>query len=189
MLAAEFAAERTRPPAHWMEPTATAAGLRGPVLIRHATPADYEVIIAVLNDWWGGRRMADMVPRLFFIHFRDTSFVAEEDGEVVGFLTGFLSQANGDEAYIHFAGVRPDHRGRGIARALYERFFDAAAENGRKVIRCVTSSVNTESVSFHKHLGFAIEPGDTSVGGVDVHRAYDGPGEDRVVFVRRLKPK
>jgi ribosomal protein S18 acetylase RimI-like enzyme len=158
------------------------------VHIRHATPSDYDVIIAVLNDWWGGRRMADMVPRLFFIHFRDTSFVAEDDGEVVGFLTGFLSQTSDDEAYIHFAGVRPDRRGRGIARALYDHFLDAAVARGRSVVRCVTSSVNTESVSFHQHMGFAIEPGDATVGGVDVHRAYDGPGEDRVVFVRKLTP-
>lgn len=157
--------------------------------VRHPTPSDYDVIIAVLNDWWGGRQMADMLPRLFFVHFRDTSFVAEEDGAVVGFLAGFVSQTNDDEAYIHFAGVHPHHRGRGIGRALYERFFDAAKANGRTVIRCVTSPINTESVSFHQHMGFSIVPGDTTIGGAEVHRAYDGPGEDRVVFVRRLEPE
>ena len=155
--------------------------------IRHATPADYDVVIRVLDDWWGGRQMADMLPRLFFVHFRDTSFVAEDNGDVVGFLVGFLSQTSDDEAYIHFAGVEPDHRGQGIARALYERFFEAAAADGRAVIRCVTSPVNTESVAFHTHLGFAIQPGDTEIAGVDVHRSYDGPGEDRVVFARRLQ--
>jgi ribosomal protein S18 acetylase RimI-like enzyme len=157
------------------------------VLIRHATPDDYDAIIGVLNDWWGGREMADMLPRLFFIHFRSSSFVAEDDGTVVGFLAGFLSQTSSDEAYIHFAGVHPEHRGRGIGRSLYERFFDAVATRGRSVIRCVTSSINAESVSFHRHMGFDVQPGDKRVNGVEVHTSYDGPGEDRVVFVRRLE--
>ena len=42
--------------------------------------------------------MRAMLPRLFFEHFRDTSFVAEEDGEIVGFLCGFLSQTYPDQA-------------------------------------------------------------------------------------------
>src|SRR6266700_2822677 len=43
--------------------------------IRLATPSDYEDIISVLNDWWGGRQMSDMLPKLFFVHFRGTTFV------------------------------------------------------------------------------------------------------------------
>lgn len=46
--------------------------------IRHAEASDYGSIIAVLNDWWDGRSMADMLPKVFFVHFRDTSFVAEQ---------------------------------------------------------------------------------------------------------------
>ena len=70
-----------------------------PVSIRHAEPRDHVDVIAVVDDWWGGRSMAAMLPKLFFVHFRDTSFVAEEDGRVVGFLCGFRSQTYEDEAY------------------------------------------------------------------------------------------
>jgi GNAT superfamily N-acetyltransferase len=93
--------------------------------IRHAEPADYASVIGVIDDWWGGRPMAAMLPKLFFVHFRDTSFVAEEDGRVVGFLCGFRSQTHDDEAYIHFVGVDPSQRGSGLGRELYERFFAA----------------------------------------------------------------
>ena len=76
--------------------------------IRDAEPDDHARVIAVLDEWWGGRRrMRDMLPRLFFVHFRGTSFVAERDGELAGFLVGFLSQAEPDEAYVHFVGVSP----------------------------------------------------------------------------------
>ena len=56
--------------------------------------------------------MVDMLPKLFFVHFRDTSFVAERDGELAGFLVGFLSQSEPEEAYVHFVGVSPAERGR-----------------------------------------------------------------------------
>src|SRR5919202_4430977 len=107
--------------------------------IRNAEPSDHARVAAVIDDWWGGRAMRDMLPRLFFVHFRETSFVAEDDGELVGFLNGFLSQTHADEAYVHFVGVHPAHRGGGLARELYERFFAVARAHGRSVVRCVTS--------------------------------------------------
>src|SRR5512138_1437536 len=106
-------------------------------IIRHAEPSDYQPIISVLDEWWGGRKMADMLPKLFFVHFRPTSFVAEHNGTVAGFVTGFVSQTHPDEAYIHFVGVHPQFRERGLARALYERFFAAVTSLGCHTVRCV----------------------------------------------------
>jgi ribosomal protein S18 acetylase RimI-like enzyme len=143
--------------------------------IRHAEPRDYAQVIAAVDSWWGGRSMAAMLPKLFFVHFRDTSFVAEEDGRVVGFLCGFRSQTFDDEAYVHFIGVDPRRRGAGIGRALYERFF--AAVSPRRVVRAVTSPLNERSVAFHRALGFAVER---------VDEDYDGRGEARVLLIKRL---
>lgn len=143
--------------------------------VRHAEPDDHARVVAVIDDWWGGRAMADMLPHLFFVHFRDTSFVAEEDGELAGFLCGFRSQTFADEAYVHFVGVNPAFRGRGVGRTLYERFYAAIAP--RRVVRCVTSPVNEASVAFHTSLGFEVER---------VAADYDGRGGDRVLLVKRL---
>jgi hypothetical protein len=71
------------------------------ICIRQAKPSDYQPIISVVNDWWGGRRMSGMLPKLFFVHFQLTSFVAEQDGKIVGFVTGFVSQTFPEEAYIN----------------------------------------------------------------------------------------
>ena len=148
------------------------------VAVRHAKPSDYGRIIGRINVWWGGREMAPMLPRLFFIHFEGTSFVAEaDDGELAGFVCWFLSQAAEDEAYIHFVGVDPERRGEGLGRELYERFFEEARTNGRTLVRCVTSPLNERSVAFHESLGFEVE---------QVVPDYDGPGEDRVLLVKRL---
>jgi ribosomal protein S18 acetylase RimI-like enzyme len=146
--------------------------------IRHAQPSDYGRVIGRVNSWWGGRDMAPMLPKLFFVHFEGTSFVIDDDeGQLAGFLIGFLSQADDDEAYIHFVGVAPEHRGEGIGRSLYERFFEEARSHGRKRVRCVTSPVNERSVAFHEAMGFAVEK---------VAEDYDGPGEDRVLLVKQL---
>jgi ribosomal protein S18 acetylase RimI-like enzyme len=145
------------------------------IAIRHAEPSDYGRVVAVVDEWWGGRPMAAMLPRLFFVHFRDTSFVAEEGGELAGFLCGFRSQTFDDEAYVHFVGVSPARRTAGLGRALYERFFEAVRP--RTVVRAVTSPVNERSVAFHRAIGFEVERVDDD---------YDGAGESRVLLVRRL---
>jgi L-amino acid N-acyltransferase YncA len=142
--------------------------------------------MAVIDDWWGGRPMADMLPRLFFEHFTDTSFAAERDGELAGFLVGFRSQSRPGQAYIHFVGIHPGERGRGLGRQLYERFFQAVQAQGCAEVHAVTSPVNRGSIAFHRQMGFAIEPGGGQADGVAVAAGYDGEGQDRVRFVRRL---
>ena len=148
------------------------------LVIRHAEPSDHARVAAVLEEWWGGeRRMVDMLPRLFFTHFRDTSFVAERNGELAGFLIGFVSHSEPEAAYVHFVGVSPSERGSGLGRELYERFFEVARAHGRRTVSCVTSPANAGSLAFHQAIGF--EPSAPQAG-------YDGPGEDRVVLTRSI---
>jgi predicted GNAT superfamily acetyltransferase len=157
------------------------------VTIRHVEPSDHAPITAVVDAWWGGRQMAGMLPPLFFAHFRPTSFVAERDGRLAGFLIGFVSQTDPAQAYIHFVGVDPEIRGAGLGRTLYERFFAAVHDRGCTEVRCVTSPVNTGSIAFHRAMGFSPFPGDaTTPDGVPFARDYDGPGEDRVRFTKHL---
>jgi GNAT superfamily N-acetyltransferase len=156
------------------------------VEIRQLRPSDYGPVMSVIDEWWNGRHMADMLPRLFFEHFTDTSFAAERDGELAGFLVGFTSQSRPAEAYIHFVGVRPTERGRGLGRQLYEHFFAAVRARGCHLVRAVTAPVNGASVQFHQRMGFAIEPGGRQAEGLAVMSGYDGDGQDRVRFVKDL---
>jgi ribosomal protein S18 acetylase RimI-like enzyme len=147
------------------------------VEIRHAKPSDYGRVIGRVNVWWGEREMSPALPKLFFLHFDQTSFVAEDGDRLLGFLCGFLSQTDGDEAFVHFVGVDPERRGEGVARGLYDRFCAEVREHGRRVVRCVASPERADVVSFHEALGFEVER---------IVPDYDGPGEDRVVLVKRL---
>jgi GNAT superfamily N-acetyltransferase len=113
------------------------------LVIREPTVADHLRVLGAIDQWWGGlggatasiRRPARL-PRLFFEHFTGTSLLPERDGELVGFLIGFLSQSRSEEAYIHFVGVAPALRGGGVGAALYERFFAVARVHGRSRVGC-----------------------------------------------------
>jgi ribosomal protein S18 acetylase RimI-like enzyme len=156
---------------------------------------DYARVLTAVTDWWDEPGLADraaervsLVPRLFFQHFGDTSFLLEQNDELLGFLIGFLSQSQPAEAYIHFVGVAPSARRRGIGSALYEQFFEVARARGRTTVRCITSPGNTRSIAFHRGLGFALARGDRERDGVAYAADYDGPALDRVVFSRSLLP-
>jgi ribosomal protein S18 acetylase RimI-like enzyme len=104
-------------------------------------------------------------------------------------MTAYIRQIEeADYDAIHFAGVDPDYRKSGIGRSLYHHFFDISRTHGRKMVRCVTSPVNTNSIAFHQRMGFQTEPSTEDVNNMPIHRNYDGPGEDRVLFFKRLLP-
>jgi ribosomal protein S18 acetylase RimI-like enzyme len=90
------------------------------------------------------------------------------------------------EAYIHFIGVHPDRRNKGVGRHLYELFFDEVGKRGCTKVSCITSPVNEGSLAFHRAMGFSLKESDTEVDGVPVHRHYDGLNRDRVVFEKTL---
>jgi L-amino acid N-acyltransferase YncA len=146
---------------------------------RRPDPSDHARIVAVVDDWWGGRAMAAMLPRLFIDHFAQTSYVVEDaDGRLAGFAVAFLSPDDVQTAYVHFIGVDPALRGSGLGRELYARVAREAKAAGRSRIAAVTSPVNTTSLAFHAALGFEIGP---------VVPDYDGPGEDRVPMTLTLR--
>ncbi len=146
------------------------------MIVRSAEVRDHPRVLAVADEWWGGRSVAGLAKRLFFEHFADTSLVAEDQRGLAGFLVGFLSQSRPDEAYVHMVGVRPELRGSGLARDLYERFFGLARERDREVVTCITSPVNQGSIAFHTAMGFTAQ----------LDPDHEGAGHDRIVFRREL---
>jgi len=126
--------------------------------IRNAEVSDYIPVLDAMLAWWDGRDLRDKVYRGLFLHFKQTSFIIEDEkGSLVAFLLGYLSQTFQNEGYINWIGVHPDHRNKGIARMLYERFFDVARSAGRNRVTCGTSIINKASKNWHKHMGFSVE--------------------------------
>ena len=150
--------------------------------IRNSKPSDHQRIISVMKDWWGGRDLTWMLPKLFLVHFCDTSFIIEKSEDLMAFLIGFLSQSKVNEGYIHLVGVHPDYRGMGLGEFLYHRFFQICKANNRDTIRSCTSPVNKGSIEFHRKIGFSILRGDAEIDGIQVTLDYNGPGDPKVLF-------
>ena len=160
-----------------------------PIRFRRPTEADYVPIVTVVDDWWGGRAMAELLPRLWLQHFTGTSWLAEtDDGRLAGFLVGFLSPDHPDTAYCHMVATNPNLRGRGLGRQLYERFFADARADRRTRVVAITWPGNRPSLAFHRALGFELEqgPGTQNLYGTPAYPGYDQDREDRAVLVRRI---
>jgi GNAT superfamily N-acetyltransferase len=110
--------------------------------------------------------------------------VIEKNAEMIGFLIGFISPSLKKEAYVHFMGVHPNFRKKGIGSLLYESFFEICRNHGRNIIRACTSPVNRGSVEFHKRIGFQLEPGDDEIEGFPVTSNYNRPGDHKVQFTK-----
>jgi len=156
---------------------------------RRPVESDHPGIVGEVDEWWAGRSLHQLLPRLWFQHFTGTSWVAEDgSGRIVGFLVGFISPDRPDEAYIHMVGTSPNHRRSGLGRALYERFFDDVRARGARRVTAVTWPGNRISVGFHRALGFlpSAGPGTQNLYGTPAYPDYDAARDDRVVFSRQL---
>jgi ribosomal protein S18 acetylase RimI-like enzyme len=156
---------------------------------RRPTEADHARIVELVDEWWGGRRMRALLPRMWFRHFTGTSWIVEDDtGRLLGFLVGFVSPDHPDTAYAHMIATNPNRRRVGIGRALYEQFFADARAAGARRVQAITSPDNRVSVEFHRHLGFRPDdgPGTMPIYGVPAYRDFDGEDQDRAVLIRTL---
>ena len=149
--------------------------------------------MAVVDDWWGGRRVHALLPQLWFEHFTGTSWVAESgDGRLAGFLVGFISPDDPETAYIHMVGTNPNRRRAGLGRAavravLRGRGARAAPDAWPRSRGPATGSRSrsTRAMGFRPDDG----PGTQRLYGTPAWADFDGDGEDRVRFSRELEPR
>jgi len=167
----------------------------GPVLtvddlaFRRPIEADHGRMVEVIDEWWGGRKLRHLLPRLWLRHFTGTSWIAEDaDGRLRGFLVAFVSPDDPSVGYIHLVASDPNCRRVGIGRSLYERSFADMTERGAQSVTAVTWPGNRISVAFHRAMGFEPDEGPATrpLYGTPAYADFDGPSEDRVVFARAL---
>ncbi|CAL9627746.1 hypothetical protein SUDANB15_05979 [Streptomyces sp. enrichment culture] len=129
--------------------------------VRPARAADHPRVLRALDAWCPGPPGAGAHParsRLLFEDFLATCGTAEDaDGALVGLLIGSLSQTDRRTAHLHHVAVAPRARRRGVATALCERFFSAARDGGRRLVRCEAAA--GAGAAFRARLGFVPSPG------------------------------
>lgn len=162
------------------------------VRLRRPRETDYPPIVASLDDWWDGKVLHGLLPRLWFRHFAGTSWIAEmDDGRaeprLVGFLVGFRSPAIPTLGVIQAVGVHPNHRRTGIGRTLVEAFMTEARAAGIEAVETLIWPGNRRALPFLAALGFEPDPdaGARPIHGVPAMEGYDFGTEDRARFRRQ----
>ena len=158
------------------------------MLIRNAQEHDFMSCVLIARRAWPQFHERESIYHLFCKFFNSTCFVCEHDGNVVGFVLGFISQVNPSQAYIHLVAVDPSAQRQGLAERLYQEFFNAAFALNVREVRLIVNPDNPGSLAFHKKLGFhETLTGETiEVDGVLAVKDYNGPGLHMVPFSRSL---
>lgn len=159
------------------------------LVIRNTLEEDFIKIAEVAEECQPMQTERNSIYHIFTKFFKSTCFVAESTSEdIVGFLLGFISQENPEEAYIHLLCVNPKVRGRNIGKRLIDAFIEAVSLKGCNKVNLITKPINWNSISFYKKLGFLEErSGETmNVLGTTAIKNYNGPGEHMVVFYKLI---
>ena len=107
--------------------------------LRHPAGDDYDRVIVQLDDWWNGREMTVRLPRLWFDHFADTSFVVEDDGDTASLSDSCRTSAPTRPTSISLAWTRSIE-----ARAWRVSSTNGSSRSSQRERRtgCVTSPAN-----------------------------------------------
>lgn len=161
-----------------------------PHALRHATEADFADLDARLRLWCDERTRRGAAGRLWFRHFGGTSWLAETtaDRRPLGLLTGCRSADRPGEAIVELVAVDPEHRRRGIGRALVESFLAQLGAAGATAATATCRPDDRAALAFLGALGFepVTAPGGARIYGVPAFVDWDGAGEDRVLLQRRI---
>ena len=85
-------------------------------------------------------------------------------------------------------GTSPNHRGAGLGRMLYERFFEDVRARGRPAgrRRDLAGQPDVGRVPPRDGLRARPRPGTQNLYGTPAYPDYDADGDDRVVFSREI---
>ena len=166
---------------------------------RQIEKADFDQIVEVIDHWWGGP-ISTFAHPIFFYELGAEALMAEVDGQMIGFLLGFIADRPhgldrvkseampplgptrmsttdvGRTGYVHLVGIHPEYRRRGVGRLLYHKFTGACREAGCDAMKAITTIGNEGSLRFHLAVGWTAAEDDN----------YAGSARKRVVFTRDL---
>ena len=116
-----------------------------------------------------------------------TSFVASMDGLLVGGIIACIDTNQPSKLYIDQVAVHASFRGKGVVQGLFQ-----TAEARAKELGCTTAWLSTDprnpAVHVWPRLGYENCPGDRTDGRLSIHTNFKGPGKDRALFQKALRP-
>lgn len=159
--------------------------------ITAGTPDDF----MALYEFVGGIEELVQLPRHFYkvmlLHFGGSIFIARDQGAIVGFSLGFVSQRHPDVFFMYQIGVAEPQRGKGIAQELIRHAEDYARKRGCTRMWGTVEMGNVESQRFFEKLGCR-NVSRSDLGPVIVEngkkalRDYYGTGTNQILYEKAI---
>lgn len=133
------------------------------IIIRRATEADYPQVLTLIKEFslFQGTPEKVTVTAEQMQEDKDLfqCFLAEEDGEVVGFATFFFAYYSwtGKALYLDDLYVREAFRKRGTGKRLLQSVIELARQERCRKVRWQVSKWNTNAIDFYKSMGATID--------------------------------
>jgi len=123
---------------------------------------------------------------LYATLFSATCPLAVVDGAIAGAMIAFRSQDDPADIYLQDVITHPDHRRRGITRALIATVAERGIGWGCRRLYLTSEPDNHPAHTAWTMLGFANVAGDHTIGEVSVITDFKGPGKTRAVYEKLL---
>ncbi len=158
------------------------------MLVRNVFENDFVEIANKARQWGDIVIERETIYHLLTRHFRGTCFVAEDRPGMIGYLLGFRSQTQPEEAYLHLVQVDPAMRGHGVGRQMFRVFEESVRKMGCKRILAASRPQNKSAMKFYEVVGLKPVQAGTmiEVDGVMAVKDYNGPGKHIVLWAKEL---
>jgi diaminobutyrate acetyltransferase len=128
--------------------------------------------------------------RIVIRYFGSTSYLAEQDGRIVGYMWGFITQEDPETFFLWQIGVDPATRGDGIGGLILEEAEKELAARGCKRIELTIDPTNRPSQRLFEKRGYrniSADHGKTiEVEGVEAIVDYYRPNGHFSLYEKRL---
>lgn len=122
------------------------------ITIRIVTPEDGAAIWELVRD----SKVLDLNSAYLYLllcrDFSNTCVIAERNGEVVGFVTGYRPPDAADVIFLWQIGVAGSVRGEGLGKRLVKAFLDAPGARGAHTLETTVSPSNQASLALFNSI-------------------------------------
>ncbi|MGD8860572.1 MAG: diaminobutyrate--2-oxoglutarate transaminase [Myxococcales bacterium] len=118
-------------------------------------------------------------------HWADTSVVAELDGKIAGFVSGYRPPSHDDAYFVWQVGSAPEARGRGLARRM---ILEVLGRDACRGVRYIEATVTPDNEASQRLFASVARELDTAIEVSPHFRADQFPGDHAAEELHRIGP-
>lgn len=122
--------------------------------IRKATQEDFLMVHRFTAGCPPMENYPEHVYKIILRYFGDYCFVAEENGQIIGFAMGIVPQSFPGTFFLWQIGITPSRQGQGIGGKLVREVENELRKLGFKRIEVTIDPVNLPSKKFFEKMGY-----------------------------------